>query len=178
MINNEIHALYSGNSPIPPDGYVLSIAGPQLGTIKEKAGLGQKIEAEFKIMTYAVSPGKILHVVAGGPRLLKNGMVYVSKHEENFKADVAKKKAARTAVGITKEKDLLLVTVQGPPNDGENNSRGATLEDLSHLMQALGAVDAMNLDGGSSTAMVVKDRLVSGSRRKVSNAILVFSREF
>ena len=40
----------------------------------------------------------------------------------------------------------------------EGHSRGATLAELGELMKAFGAADALNLDGGGSTALVVKDR--------------------
>jgi exopolysaccharide biosynthesis protein len=62
----------------------------------------------------------------------------------------------RTAVGISKDGDtLLLVAVDGRQ---EGHSRGATLAELGELMKGFGAHDALNLDGGGSTAMIVKDR--------------------
>lgn len=62
----------------------------------------------------------------------------------------------RTAVGIMKDGTLLFVTV-----DGRNptHSVGASIPELTTLMQNLGAVDAMNLDGGGSTATYVNGLL-------------------
>jgi exopolysaccharide biosynthesis protein len=53
-----------------------------------------------------------------------------------------------------------------------------SLDELAALMIELGAVDAMNLDGGGSTAMFVQDGLVNHpsdltGERPVSDAILV-----
>lgn len=61
----------------------------------------------------------------------------------------------RSAVGLTADgKTLILVAVDGR-RDGW--SRGVTLGELASLMKDLGASDAINLDGGGSTSLVVKD---------------------
>jgi len=77
----------------------------------------------------------------------------------------------RTAVGIDAERKLLFLTV------AEWASPRLLLEQLSKL----GARDAMLLDGGGSTAMVIRNKLVNkpsdvGGERPVSDAILVFPR--
>ena len=62
----------------------------------------------------------------------------------------------RSAVGLDATgRTLLLVAVDGRQ---EGHSRGATLAELADLMKDLGAWDALNLDGGGSTALVVRDR--------------------
>lgn len=61
----------------------------------------------------------------------------------------------RTSVGLSRDgATLLLVVVDGRQ---EGHSRGATLAELGELMKGLGAHSAINLDGGGSTAMVVRD---------------------
>ena len=56
-------------------------------------------------------------------------------------------------------------------------SSGLTLQELAATMQKLGAVDAMNLDGGGSTALAVRGKIVNrpsdGIERRVANALLV-----
>ena len=60
----------------------------------------------------------------------------------------------RSAVGVSADgRELLMVAVDGR----QEHSRGATLEELGVLMKSLGAHHALNLDGGGSTALVVKD---------------------
>jgi hypothetical protein len=62
----------------------------------------------------------------------------------------------RSAVGLSEDgQTLLLVAVDGRQ---EGHSRGATLAELGELMKGFGAADALNLDGGGSTTMVIKDR--------------------
>ncbi|MBN2058255.1 MAG: phosphodiester glycosidase family protein [Candidatus Saganbacteria bacterium] len=173
-----------GDSTIPADGYVLSASGPGIEVLAENVKVGENIDTRIKVVPYSTSPKRILQLVSGGPRLVKNGRIYVSKHEERFKTDIAKGRAARTAVGLNKEAQLLLVTVDGPPLRGRRpdvkptqDSIGMTLEELSELMLNLGADDAMNLDGGSSTTMVIEEKVVNqpttGHERKVSNALVI-----
>ncbi|MFH1542289.1 MAG: phosphodiester glycosidase family protein [bacterium] len=170
-----------GNSEIPENGYVISVSGSALTGLTEQVKVGNKVESHIKIVPYAVAPDNIIHLISGGPRLLKKGRVYVSKHEENFRVDIAKGRAARTAVGVTKDNKLLLITVDGPHRqtnrDKSPSSIGVSLEELSELLLNLGAVEAMNLDGGSSSTMVINGETVnnpvSGFQRRVSNAILV-----
>ena len=61
----------------------------------------------------------------------------------------------RSAVGLTADgRTLLLLTVDGRQ---EGHSRGVTLAELAQLFQSLGADSAINLDGGGSSSMVVRD---------------------
>jgi len=170
------------NSTIPEDGYVISIHGPLKEQINDLIKVGEKIDLHIKVVPFSAAPKSIIHLISGGPRLIKNGGVYVTKYGEKFRADVANRRAARTAVGINQQQQLLLVTLDGAQRKNGNKTNdevsiGATLEELADLMLSLDAVDAMNLDGGSSTTMVVKDTVVSrsqsGSQRRVSNALLV-----
>ncbi|MBI5078492.1 phosphodiester glycosidase family protein [Candidatus Saganbacteria bacterium] len=178
--NSIVKDIRVGNSPIPPDGYVISLNGPASQFLNENVKVGNKIDTHIKIVPYSTSPKSIQHMISGGPRLAKNGVVYISKYEEKFRADIAQGRAARTAVGITKDNKILLVTVDGPSrakSSSERGSIGMSLEELSRLMISLGAVEAMNLDGGSSSTMWIDGRVVSQGansyEQKVSNAIVV-----
>lgn len=179
--NSLVREIRPGNSPIPGDGYILSINGPAAQFISQDIKPGDKIETHIRIIPYSTSPKGITHLISGGPRLIKNGVVYISKFEEKFKPDIAQGRAARTAVGITKDKKLLLVTVDGLPRNktsrDNKSSVGVTLEELAELLLGLGAVEAMNLDGGSSTTMWIDGRVVNqpvnGNQVRVSNALVV-----
>lgn len=183
---SKITKINVSNSKIPQDGYVISVSGPQVEVFAESIKVGERVDTAIKIIPYTTSPKNIVNLISGGPRLLKHGRVYVSKHEERFKMDIAKGRAARTAIGLTKDRRLLLVTVDGRPRrkklrQKNNVSIGASLEELSNLMISLGAVEAMNLDGGSSSTMVIKGRCVNSPtaayQRRVSNALIVQTKE-
>lgn len=79
----------------------------------------------------------------------------------------------RTAVGVTASGKILLVVVDGR----SRRSRGATLGELRAILRDLGAVTALNLDGGGSSEMVVDGDVVNhpsdGRERHITNAILV-----
>jgi len=80
----------------------------------------------------------------------------------------------RTAVGVTDTGTLLLVVVDGRQGA---YSAGMTMVELADLMQALGARDAINLDGGGSSTMVLNGLVVNrpsdGGERRVSSALVV-----
>ncbi|MCX5750064.1 MAG: phosphodiester glycosidase family protein [Candidatus Saganbacteria bacterium] len=185
----EIVAINLKNSLIPSDGYVISVSGAPLENLGEKAKIGDPIKLSLTLIPFSYSSKEdILHLVGGGPRLLKGGQIYVSKFMERFKKDIAQGRAARTAVGVTKDEKILLVTIDGKVrakgkkflSQEEDESIGLTLEELSELLLSLGATDAMNLDGGGSSAMAVNGKLISspvdGVERRVSNSILVLPR--
>jgi hypothetical protein len=143
VANASVAEINVANSRIPSDGYVLSVTGPMVEVLSESIKVGDPVETQIKIIPYTTSPQNMLHLVSGGPRLLKHGRIYVSKHGERFKMDIAKGRAPRTAIGITEQEELLLVTVDGPArnnhkkkeNDKTQASIGVTLEELSKLSQ-------------------------------------------
>jgi len=174
-----------GNSRIPQDGYVISVGSLYAEHLLNDVKKGDKIKADLQLIPYSsYVPEDILHIIGGGPRLLKKGRIYVSKYEEKFRPDIARGRAARTAVGITRAGELLLVTVDGRPSNNrkeKSHSLGMSLKELAFLLSSLGAVEALNLDGGSSSTMIigreVVNRPASGGQRSVSNAILLKPRD-
>lgn len=103
-------------------------------------------------------------VICAGPRLLTNGLVTVYPWAEGFRDGSLYRKAARSAIGVTKHNKLLMVTVNRP----------IYLSKLARIMRALGAVDAVNLDGGGSTALYCKGRVPSHPSRRLTNLIVVY----
>jgi exopolysaccharide biosynthesis protein len=84
----------------------------------------------------------------------------------------------RTAIAKLASGKLLLVTVDGRQ---PGISAGMSLYMLADLLLELGAVEAMNLDGGGSTTMVIQNKIVNKpsdqtGERPVSDAVLVFPR--
>jgi exopolysaccharide biosynthesis protein len=82
----------------------------------------------------------------------------------------------RTAVGVAPDQSTLwLVVVDGRQPE---HSLGMTLPELAGLFGALGAPEALNLDGGGSSVMVLRGRVVSrpsdaGGERAVVNALVL-----
>lgn len=90
-----------------------------------------------------------------GTRYAVSGNALVLKAGQPTSADNAGTRHPRSVVGVNADgSSLWLVAVDGR-QDGY--SRGASMKELGEFMLKLGAYDALNLDGGGSTAMVVKD---------------------
>jgi len=112
--------------------------------------------------------------LAAGPALVIDGNVDVHTDSEIFFDTPIPNIHPRTAAGINADGDLLLMIVDGR----QASSRGVNLIELAGMMLDVGAVRAINLDGGGSTAMVVGDSLLNrpvgtGKERPVATAIVV-----
>lgn len=180
-LNGKVVEARIGNSRIPENGLVLSAGALYAENLLTTVNRGDPVEVSIEVLPYSSSVnGSLKHLVGGGPRLLKSGMIYITKYEEKFRRDIARGRAARTAVGILEDGQLLFVTVDGKPRRklkrGEGYSLGMTLTELAYFMQSLGARDALNLDGGGSSTLVVRgvvlNRPTDGKPRMVGNAIL------
>ncbi|GGU84742.1 hypothetical protein GCM10010211_58420 [Streptomyces albospinus] len=105
-------------------------------------------------------------IVSAAPTLVKGGRISIDAATEGVvdPADLsfgyawANVRQPRTMAGIDARGRLLLVTVDGRQKGG---SEGFTLAEGAAFMRSLGAVQALNLDGGGSTAMAVNGRLVN-----------------
>jgi len=114
--------------------------------------------------------------VGGGPWLVRNGEILIDAPQQGFQTGFSDRRHPRTAVGVTAQGRLLLVTVDGR----QPMSGGMTLYELAQLMKQLGATDAINLDGGGSTTLAVRGGLVlnspsEGKQRPVANAVVVYA---
>lgn len=118
-------------------------------------------------------------IMVGGPLLILNQTVEKLDTANAFN----KTRHPRTAVAITKNKRVLLITV-----DGRNeNSAGMSLFELTKLLRWLNADDGINLDGGGSTALWINNYMETGivnfpsdnrkwdheGERKVANVVLL-----
>ena len=92
--------------------------------------------------------GQAASVMGGGPLLLQDGRVVLDGQAEGFSPAFLQQGAPRTVIG-SDGRFLWLVTVEGL---GEG---GPTLAETARLLQAVGLRDALNLDGGSSTGLVM-----------------------
>ncbi len=113
--------------------------------------------------------------IGAGPALVVGGNIHVTSDEEAFFAESFNQVNPRTAAGVTADGALILLVVDGR----QPESRGVTLDELSVLIHDLGAVDAINLDGGVSSTLVVRNTLMNRPaggifEREVVSAIAIF----
>ena len=114
-----------------------------------------------------------LEIMGAGPRLVQNGQVNVTAGAEQFPSDIRYGRAPRSAVAILKNGNYLFGVVDGR----QASSKGLTLTDWAKLLVKMGAKDAMNLDGGGSSALVVGGQLQNspsdGHERSVGSALVL-----
>ena len=139
------------------------------------------------ILNFPADPGSLLtddfrsewnarDILGGGPQLIRDGKIDISVNEEVFFGTTIPEVHPRTAVGITRSGDLILLLVDGR----QLISRGVSLEELAQILYNLGCVDALNLDGGGSSALVVNGNLLNKPagttvEREVMSALAVYS---
>jgi len=160
-----VKATGSGGLAIPRDGAVLAFIGGE-------AGLGNRFQTGDQVTT-RISYGSqddafwqtVREGIGCGPRLVTGGAVTYNPTGEGFSSPkILSISGARSAVGITRDNTLLLVTAS------------ATVRQLADIMKALGATDAMNLDGGASSSLWAVGKYLVAPGRDVSNALLILKK--
>lgn len=168
VIDGEVREITVNGGPkiIPDNGYVISAVGTNIKLIQDNFQLFDKVDFikddSFDAIDFSIG---------GGTRLLKDGAIV-----DAFTLGI-NGRHPRTAIGYTANREVLLVTV-----DGRNKSYpGVTQIELANILLKLGATDAINLDGGGSTAMIKKNLLSGaqevinhpsdGQQRRVQNAV-------
>lgn len=165
--NKVVGASYSSLA-IPDGGYVI------VGPAKLLRPLAFEKKAELKIGT---SPDwkDVKHIISGGPYLVKNSEVFVDMTAQKLGSVGGKN--PRTAIGYTKDNEMIMVAVDGR----EGSSVGMTLMQLARFMKSLGCVNAMNLDGGGSTVMYVNGQVVNKPQVRggitLSNALVLSKKD-
>lgn len=98
---------------------------------------------------------KVRTAIGGGPVLVQNGEVSISNNEEiMFAGKALYDKHPRTAIGYTRDSKLILLSIEGR----SAGSAGANLEQTAKILKDLGCWEALNLDGGGSSYMLVNGK--------------------
>lgn len=122
-------------------------------------GLGEPLQLESRPSN---DLGLAPHVIGGGPLLLQEGRIVLNGAAENFSSAFLSQGAPRTVLA-SDDQQVWLITLEGIQDNGPS------LGETASLLQQLGLRHALNLDGGSSTGLVlggslqVKGRGVAGS---------------
>lgn len=158
VVNNQVTAQQPTGAagtttvPLPPNGYILAVRANQAAVNALVPGTQLSLQARTQPPEFGNYP----QIVAAGPLLVKQRAIVVDPMAESFSQGFASQAATRSAVGLTDQGKLLLVTVHFGL-DG----RGITLAEMAQLMVQLGSVNALNLDGGSSSALYLGGRLLN-----------------
>jgi exopolysaccharide biosynthesis protein len=98
---------------------------------------------------------KMQTAVGGGPVLLQNSTIKITNNEElKFAGKAINDKHPRTAMGYTEDNKLVILVIQGR----SESASGATLTQEAQIVKDLGCVEALNLDGGGSSCLLVNGK--------------------
>ncbi len=168
------------NTSIPAGCGILTIpvTDPDYENFRE-IRLGDQLAFDF---TCAEGWDQITTALGGGDLILENGMMPGGVVDE----DSERARTARTAVGLRRDGTVVFFAVDGAASIATASS-GLTLAELSDVMAELDCVTALNLDGGSSTTVMVRSDANAGcvyvstpiekTYRSLANAVLFVGAE-
>lgn len=153
--------------PIPVNGYLLvARAFDPAGALS----LGTMID--LQLTTAPADFNRFPNILGAGPLLLDQGRVVLNAAAEQFGAGLDAQAAPRSSIAQKANGTILIATTHN-----RVGGAGPTLPEWALIIQRLGAVDALNLDGGSSTALYLGGRLIDRhpvTTTRVQNGIGLF----
>jgi hypothetical protein len=156
-----------GRVRVAPGEFLLTGVGKATETIRTLKP-GDKLQV--RVQTSGFDWSKVSEVMGGGPVLLLDSKNQLPSGPNNFNDT----RHPRTALGQTADGSLWLIVVDGR----QTMSVGASLAELTEIMRRWGCVDAINLDGGGSSAInlfgVTLNRPSGGVERAVANGVLLY----
>lgn len=116
--------------------------------------------------------GGLVTGIGGGPVLITDGEENITYDDEVFFGSGIQRdqNRARTAVGFTEDNRVIMMVVSE-----SGASRGFSLSRLADELIELGAVGAMNLDGGGSSQMTLDQQNILATGRSIPNVLAVVS---
>lgn len=168
----------AGGHRVPAGAAVLAGYGPRATAVAALAE-GDTVRVVLRARTPTATYAPAL-LIGGWPRIVRAGVNIAgnSASDEATLSGNAEVRHPRSAIGFSRDSStLILATVDGR----QASSVGMTIVELAELMREFGAWDALNFDGGGSTAMVIKGRVANSpsdptGERAVANALLVVRR--
>jgi hypothetical protein len=150
---------------------VLQAIGDEVAWLREAAQVGRTLRVNTEVRDsrgtrVPLERGDFM--VNGGPMLVDRGAIAIDadrdglvRHEpgvDNFFFGWVCQRNPRTMAGVDAQGRVILVAADGRQ---AGHSAGLSILEAAKVMQALGAVTAMNLDGGGSTTMLLEGQVVN-----------------
>lgn len=144
--------------PIPVDGYLLSLRD-NLNVDFISVGSTLRLESNTEPSEFDRYP----QMLGGGPVLIQNRQIVLDAKAEQFRDSFIQQSAHRSCITTSASGTISIVTV-----GNRTGGLGPTLNEMAQIVQLMGAVDALNLDGGSSTSLYLGGQLLNRSPRNVA----------
>ena len=113
--------------------------------------------------------------IGGGPVLINAGEFVNSIDEEMFSGISPDSNQPRTAIGVTADNKMVFFVCEG--REMTTGVKGLTTEDVANVLLDMGCVEAINLDGGGSSCMLVNGKETikgcDGSQRAVASTVML-----
>ena len=175
-------AVRDGNSPIPPKGYVLSYGGDTVPS--SLAGLTRASSVQVRDALTVASGQRVRDwmraptIVGGAGLLLRDGVAITDWSGEGLSKGFETTRHPRTVIARDRAGAIWLITIDGRQ---PGRASGMTFAEMQAWLARLDVRDALNLDGGGSTTMVVGGEVVNRPSdptgpRPVSDALVVLAR--
>lgn len=176
------------DAPVEPGTWAVTATGAEpVAWLQARATVGSKLRYTQRLLKMDGSELPLnpeLEITNGGPRLLRDGAVAIDSVGEGFSAVhplpgfgvfYSETAQPRLLAGKKADNSLLLVLADGRRAD---YSQGLAIREAAEVMLALGAVDAINLDGGGSATMSdahgeLMNRVSGGGERDVMDALVL-----
>lgn len=154
---------------VPGDGFVF-MAGNSSNNktnLLPRVRIGDKVDLESvakdPVSGQSLDPNQWLAAIGVGPKLVTGGAVDVDFARDGFDdPKLTTQSNRRSFVGIDNEKRLVMGTIDG-----------ATVREEAEAAFAIGLTDAMNMDGGASSALYADGQMLTAPGRRLSNALVV-----
>ena len=174
--------------PVPAGGTVVQGLGEAADWLVANARPGEPLLVDQQIRDETGAPlqlGPSDDIVNGGPELVHDGRIQINLQEDGIVHDTPSfaytwglKRNPRSVIGVDAQGRIILATTEGRM---PGFSDGWGLPEAAEFVRALGAVDAMALDGGGSAGMVVDDRMVTtpsdaAGERAIGDALFLLPR--
>ena len=160
--NADIAWLYTDSSTKYAKAFQLPLSETPYGTTpfyKLNFSKAKKIRARLFDLIHTMPVDrkwKMQTAIGGGPALVLGGIMMITNEEEKmFTGKAIYDKHPRTAIGYTEDGRLIIMLIQGRFPD---IAEGATLLQEAQLLKDLGCVEALNLDGGGSSCMLINGK--------------------
>ncbi|WP_224756281.1 phosphodiester glycosidase family protein [Streptomyces sp. col6] len=170
---------------LPKDGSSVQATGDAVTDLMAFAHVGDRLRVRGTLRDgdgRPYAPSRRTDVVNGGPELVRNGRIHITAATDgmvqpgnpSFDYGWVLKRNPRTLAGVDAAGRTILVTADGRSTE----SLGLSIPESAAVARSLGLREAVNLDGGGSTTMVVDGQVVNrpsdaSGERPVGDALLI-----
>ncbi len=170
---------------LPPGYEAVQATGSLVDDLRSTAVVGKRLRISTTLQDdrgHVVRRHSATSIVNGGPELVRDGQLHVTPRADGFVRPTdpsfyygfSAKRNPRTFAGVDAAGRILLVTADGRSTE----SLGLSIVETGAVARALGMRDALNLDGGGSTTMVVDGQVINvpsdaTGERPVGDALLI-----